>query len=174
MKICGSARVRPINWKNGDFLLYSGGQGGSLLGMIDDIPRLSPQMASRKLQVLAFIRAFYAAHGVGPSLSEMAAAIGSNRSRVQDAIRKLAAEGRIHRAPGQTRGVRPLSAQEEAVRHVRDAGYLVLDPASVPLLDIEMPVTKAGLPGHSPHGHNAPLQGGGGYGADGGEERAGR
>ena len=144
------------------------------MGIMDDIPRLSPQMASRKLQVLAFIRAYYAAHGVGPSLSEMAAAIGSNRSRVQDAIRKLAAEGRIHRAPGQARGVRPLSAQEEAVRHVRDAGYLVFDPALVPLLDIEMPVTKASLPGPSAHGHKVPLQGGSGYGADGGEERTGR
>lgn len=71
------------------------------------VTRLSPSMASRANPVLDFIHAYFASHGPGPSLREMAAAIGAGKNRVQDAIRKLAREGRIHYEPGRPRGVWP-------------------------------------------------------------------
>ncbi|MBY2957962.1 GntR family transcriptional regulator [Sphingomonadales bacterium 58] len=114
------------------------------MGIMEDIPRLSPVMASRKLQVLAFIRRYHEEHGVGPSLSEIAAAVGTNRSRVQDAIRKLEREQRLHRVPGKTRGVTPIGSHEEALRQLQALGYVVnpgrleiIHPDALPLLDIE-------------------------------------
>lgn len=151
----------------------------SLMGIMDDIPRLSPAMASRKNQVLAFIRLYWREHGVGPSLSEIAAAVGTNRSRVQDAIRKLAREGRLHRAPGVTRGVRPAETHEEALRVLQSSGWTVnpdrlelIHPAA-PLIDLDEDgrlvvgggagpsVTNASLPPSPARAHGAASSGGG-------------
>ncbi|EPR09890.1 hypothetical protein M527_07130 [Sphingobium indicum IP26] len=154
------------------------------MGIIDDIPRLSPVMASRKLQVLSFIRRFYHEHGVGPSLSEIAAALGTNRSRVQDAIRKLAREGRLHRVPGQTRGVRPAETREEALRLLQTEGWTVnpdrlelVHPNALPLLDIEEIVTNSSLPPDPASAHDGRQQGAMGHGerrtGQGGERKAG-
>lgn len=127
------------------------------MGFAVEVMRLAPEMASRKLQVLDFIRQFYAHHGIGPSLSEIAAAIGTNRSRVQDAIRKLAHEGRVHRVAGKARGVRPADTREMALRLLEEEGWLVnggrleLVPPPPPLIDLDehgrLTVTKASLPG---------------------------
>jgi SOS-response transcriptional repressor LexA len=87
--------------------------------------RLAPDMVSRKLQVLHFVEHYYALHKVGPSLGEIAAALQTNRTRVQDALRKLASERRIHRVPGARRGIRPINAFEDAVRQLEAAGYIV-------------------------------------------------
>ncbi len=113
------------------------------MGIIDSVPRLSPEMASRKLQVLAFIRLFHAQHGVGPSLGEIAAAVGTTRTRVHDSIRKLAREGRVHHMPGQPRGVRPAETRDEALRVLREEGWIILQdrnaarhPNALPILDV--------------------------------------
>ena len=90
-----------------------------------NVPALSPIMASRKLQALAFIEQYFAARGTGPSLSELAAALNCNRSRAQDAVRRLARDGRIRHMPGVARGIRPISAEEEALRRLIAAGYIV-------------------------------------------------
>lgn len=134
--------------------------------MMDDIPRLSPEMASRKNQVLLFIRAYFTTHGVGPSLSEIAAAVGTNRSRVQDAIRKLEREQRVHRQPGKARGVRPISDHAETLRKLEKMGYVFNSP--MPLLDIDAgdrlivtdsTVTNASLPDPCARAHGARRQG---------------
>lgn len=105
--------------------------------------RLTPTMVSRKLQLLDFIRAFYAAHGVGPTITEMANALDCVRSRVQEAVRKLEREQLVNRQPGKTRGITPISGHEEAIRQLQAIGYVVnpermelLSPAS-PLLDLD-------------------------------------
>lgn len=127
------------------------------MGVLEGIPRLSPEMASRKLQVLAFVRLFHAQHGVGPSLSEMAAAIGTNRARVQGAVRKLAREGRIHYQPGVPRGIRPAESHEEALVLLQSEGWVVnpdrfelIQPIGLPLIDLDeagqMTVTNPSLP----------------------------
>ena len=99
--------------------------------MSDGAPRLSPTMASRTLQALAFIEFYYGRHGIGPSMGEIAAGLNCNRMRAMEAVHRLAAQGRIHRVPGVARSIRPLSAEEEEIRRLRQAGYVV---------------TKSGLP----------------------------
>lgn len=136
------------------------------MGMLEGIPRLSPEMASRKLQVLAFVRLFHAQHGVGPSLSEMAAAIGTNRARVQGAVRKLAREGRIHYQPGVPRGIRPAESHEEALVLLQSEGWVVnpdrfelIQPLDLPLIDLDeagqMTVTNPSLPQTRARAHDA-------------------
>ncbi|MEA3390153.1 MAG: hypothetical protein U9R64_12890 [Pseudomonadota bacterium] len=105
--------------------------------------RLTPTMGSRKEQLLDFIRAYYSAHGVGPTITEMANALHCMRSRIQDAIRKLEREQRIHRVPGKARGITPISGHEEAIRQLRAIGYIVnpdsmiLEVPPPPLLDLD-------------------------------------
>lgn len=102
-----------------------------------EAPRLSPTMASRKLQLLAFIEIYYGQHGVGPSHSEMAAALSASTSRVKELLAKLEREGRIHRMRGVTRGIRPISAEQEAIRRLAAAGYILPKAGLValPVLD---------------------------------------
>ncbi|MDX3908882.1 MAG: hypothetical protein QHC67_03590 [Sphingobium sp.] len=92
---------------------------------MNELVRLSPIMVSRKLQVLAFIQQYYLAHGVGPSLGEISAAVSCGRTRAHAAVRQLHKEGRIHRTPGQHRGIRPISVREEAIRVLVDEGWTV-------------------------------------------------
>lgn len=146
--------------------------------------RLSPVMSNRKLQVLAFIRQYHAAHGEGPSLSEIAQACRTTRPRVQDAIRKLAAEGRIHRVPGKARSVRPIDDIAEALRQLRAVGYtLSPPPPAMTLIDLDaqgrLTVTNTSLPPAPARAHDAEPDGkggsGGGQGEDGwGENRDGQ
>lgn len=105
--------------------------------------RLTPTMVSRKLQLLDFIRAFYATHGVGPTITEMANALNCVRSRVQEAVRKLEREQLVSRQPGKTRGITPISGHEEAIRKLEAIGYIVnpgrmeLTAPAQPLLDLD-------------------------------------
>jgi len=149
--------------------MFSFDREGRPLGIMDEIPRLSPAMASRKNQVLVFIRLYWRAHGVGPSLSEIAAACGTNRSRVQDAIRKLAKEGRVIREPGKARGVRPAESHEEALQLLEAQGWAVnptrleLIYPGAPLLDLDeggrLTVTNTSLPPGIARAHGAAQSG---------------
>ncbi|HEX7852304.1 MAG TPA: hypothetical protein VF503_01250 [Sphingobium sp.] len=105
---------------------------------------LSPTMVSRKHQVLAFIEQYYAVHGIGPSLSEMANAVGTNKPRVADLIRRLEREGRLHRIPGRARGVWPIAAHEAAIQLLRQRGFVV----DIDILTVAPPppVTNEKLP----------------------------
>lgn len=99
----------------------------AIMGIIDGL-NISPEMASRKLAVLAFIECYYRDHGIGPSYGEMACRLNTNTTRIKDAIRTLEREGRIRREPGIARSVRPLTAEEEAIRRLQRAGFLVTNP----------------------------------------------
>jgi SOS-response transcriptional repressor LexA len=106
---------------------------------MEDVIRLSPAMVSRKLQVLDFILKFYRARGQGPSLGEIANGVGTSKTRVQAHVRKLHAEGLIHRTPGAHRSLRPLTQQEDALRQLRENGWVVnaeLRELSGPVLDL--------------------------------------
>lgn len=131
--------------------------------------RLTPEMASRKNQVLDFIRAYFATHGSGPSLSEIAEACRTNKARVQDAIRKLEREQRVNRVPGKKGGTTPIGDHAEALRQLAAQGYIINPP--MPLLDldedgrltiVEQPrgVTKTSLPMPRARAHDARRQGG--------------
>lgn len=119
--------------------------------------RLTPLMVSRKNQVLAFIRDYYASHQVGPSITEIANAVNCARSRVQEAIRKLEREQLIHRVPNKPRGITPISSHQDAIRQLEALGYTV-NPTRMELVTPPPPVidldedgrlivrgTKAGL-----------------------------
>lgn len=113
------------------------------MGIIEEIPRLSPVMVSRKNQVLAFIRAYWRTHDSGPSISEICAAVNCPRSRAQAAIRKLEMDGLVHRLPGVARSVRPAETHEHALQLLKaqgwtvNAGRLELVHPMPPLVDLD-------------------------------------
>ena len=86
--------------------------------------RLAPDMASRRLQVLAFVRVYIRRWGEGPSYGEIAQAVGTNRSRAKDMVRQLIAQGALLRAPG-ARGLVLPDRVEEALRLLRELGWKV-------------------------------------------------
>ena len=98
--------------------------------------RLTPDMPSRKFQVLDFLRRFRASHGGNPTLSAIAAACGTNKARVQDAIRKLEHDGLVHRVPGKKGGTTALIDRELVLRELQADGY-VINPPGMPLLDLD-------------------------------------
>lgn len=63
-------------------------------------PRLKPEMASFRLKVLGFVRAYLAEHGGSPSYGEIAAALQSNRQRVKKSVHRLVNAGQLTRRPG--------------------------------------------------------------------------
>jgi SOS-response transcriptional repressor LexA len=74
--------------------------------MADMTPqKLSPVMASRKLQALGFIKRYYLEHGASPSQREIASAIGVSQPRVQALVRDLERDGLVKRVHGQRRGI---------------------------------------------------------------------
>lgn len=70
-----------------------------------DAPRLSPEFASRKLQVLAFVRRYLTEHGGSPSYGEIAAGCGTTRRRVREHVHTLLREGRLIRIGGTRRAL---------------------------------------------------------------------
>ncbi len=93
---------------------------------MDETLRLQPAMASRKLLVLAFVRAFIGRWNGSPSIGEIAQGIGASRTRVQAALRALEEDNLIVRRPG-ARGIMLPDRLAEAVRDLRAAGYIVDD-----------------------------------------------
>lgn len=86
--------------------------------------RQRPEMASCKLLVLKFVRQYIADWAGSPSLGEIAHALGTNRTRVRRAIKRLEADGQLVRVPGP----RGLSLPEEeplAVRQLRARGWTI-------------------------------------------------
>lgn len=111
--------------------------------------RLTPEMASRKLQVLEFVRRYWTDHGGSPSLSEIAAGLGCERTTVRGHVRRLLAEGRLLRDPALTERALRLPPAEmseiEAMRVLRARGY-VFDEEAAAALDPRTISTLAGLP----------------------------
>ena len=101
-------------------------------------PPLLPSMASRKLQVLEFIEAYFRLRGVGPSLGEIGHGVGISANHAHKLVKRLARDGRIVRAVGVPRGIRPLSAREEALRLLAGEGYTVFHGDKVILPPDEM------------------------------------
>lgn len=68
-------------------------------------------------RLLAFLEAYWAVHGYGPSLEEIRRHLGfSSRSHVLHHLRVLLREGRIAREPGKSRTWRPVSHDARVVR----------------------------------------------------------
>lgn len=106
--------------------------------------KLAPDMASFRLLVFAFVRDYIGLMGASPSYGEIAAKLTSNRKRVMKAIRWLEREGLVLRTPG-PRGLKLPSMREEAVRQLRDLGWIVDEDAKVAGPPTGLPVTKRTL-----------------------------
>jgi len=90
---------------------------------------LSPDMASFRGLVLAFVRQYIEEWQQSPSYGEIAGALESNRTRVRRAIRSLESDSLILRTAG-PRGLRLPDQRENAVRMLRELGYNVDDRAA--------------------------------------------
>lgn len=88
--------------------------------------RLAPDMASLRLQVLAFVRLYITRWGEGPSYGEIAEATGTNRTRVKKVISRLIGQGLLLRTPGM-RGLILPDQQDRALNLLRDLGWTI-DP----------------------------------------------
>jgi predicted transcriptional regulator len=86
--------------------------------------RLTSSMSSRKLLVLAFVRAFIERWQGSPSIGEIAEGTGASRTRVKAALCALEEEKLIVRRKG-ARGIMLPDRLAEAVRDLRAAGYVV-------------------------------------------------
>lgn len=94
-----------------------------------DMPRrLSPEMASFRGLVLAFVREYIAAYAISPSQGEIVHAIeGASKRKVRKALASLARDGLIIKNPGQ-RGLRLPEAREAARRLLEAEGYRIAEP----------------------------------------------
>ena len=86
--------------------------------------RLAPEMASFRLLVLAFVRDYIGLMGQSPSYGEISAKLNSNRTRVRNAVKRLAFEGLLIRTPG-ARGLKLPSMRDEAIRQLRQLGWAI-------------------------------------------------
>lgn len=90
-------------------------------------PKLSPEMASFRALVLAFVQRYIGEWGQSPSYGEIAAGVQSNRTRVKRAVVSLERAGLLLRTAG-TRGLALPDAVEQARLTLIRAG--VLDPVT--------------------------------------------
>lgn len=120
-------------------------------------------MASRRLQVLAFVLDYFARYGEGPSLSEIGAAHGISKARVHELVGALVRRGQLLRRPG-PRGLYPPAVRTAAVRQLRELGWAVDE-------DVQYagPLTHSALPAVPALDYVPPAAAGGGD-DDGGEQ----
>lgn len=140
--------------------------------MNDQTPyKLSPDMVSRPLIVLRFIRDYISEWGQSPSRGEIANGCDITRSAARNAIRSLEAKGMIIRTGGE-RGLRLPSEKEGAVRTLKALGWEVFEgeeaaapPDQGPISPLPGPIVLD-YPGSAGSGDgNAKGEQGGGKGA---------
>lgn len=93
-------------------------------GQGDASARLKPEMASRRLLVLAFVRQYIERWKRSPSYGEIAAGVGVGRARAHQLVRRLVADGQLLRTPG-PRGLSLPDKRDEAIRQLRELGWSV-------------------------------------------------
>lgn len=93
--------------------------------------RLSPEMASFRALVLGFVRSYLTEWGQSPSYGEIAAGLGSNRTRVKRAVVSLERAGLLLRTPG-TRGLALPDEIERARQLLERAGLFDANRPSGP------------------------------------------
>lgn len=99
--------------------------------------RLTPAMASRKLQVVSFVRQYIARWGAWPSYGEIGGAMGIHKDTARDAVRRAVRDGLLDRTPG-ARKPRVAPARLSAIEAVgildqlRAAGFTIQEPSPDP------------------------------------------
>lgn len=84
---------------------------GPLLPPVDG--RLTPEMRSRKLQALDFIKRYFATWGGSPSLGEIGGGLGITKQHAADLVQQLVDDGLVTRVPGKRRGITLIDSKEE-------------------------------------------------------------
>lgn len=89
---------------------------------------LSPTMASRKLQLLAYAKRYMAMYGRSPSYGEMAAELGITRNHAKRLVIQLECDGDMLRRAGARRGISFPAAGDnvsegDALLKLRELGY---------------------------------------------------
>lgn len=116
--------------------------------------RLEPDMRSRKVQALDFIKRYFARWGKSPSLSEIAAALGVSKKRAHGLVRQLSDEEQLRVAAGKSRGITLPDRDEEISEAellllLRKRGFRVAGPGDFLPVGAPCPVpgvTEKGLP----------------------------
>lgn len=106
-----------------------------------DRHRLAPEMASRRLLVLAFVRDYIARWGASPSHGEIAAGLGISRTRSRQLVKALVKSGQLLSRPG-PRGLSMPGLRDEAVRQLRELGWTVDDDVG----EMRAPCANSTLP----------------------------
>jgi SOS-response transcriptional repressor LexA len=76
--------------------------------------RGGPRGGARQTETLEFIRAHLRAHGIGPSLDEIASAIGyASKSCAHRVVDKLVRDGRIVRLTNRARGIDLVESEQD-------------------------------------------------------------
>ncbi|MEM6493679.1 MAG: hypothetical protein AAF650_04800, partial [Pseudomonadota bacterium] len=92
--------------------------------------RLSPEMASFRALVLAFVREYIEAWSLSPSYGEIAAHCECSIGRVRDALKALVREGKLIKVRG-PRGLRLPTEHAAALKALIEAGYRVDESARI-------------------------------------------
>ena len=85
---------------------------------------MRPEMSSRRNLVLAFVRDYIGTWRVSPSYGEIAAGLGTNRTRIKEAVRSLVADGHLLRTPG-PRGLALPGDEAAAIERLKALGWRV-------------------------------------------------
>lgn len=104
-------------------------------------PRLAPEMSSRRLLVLAFVRDYIGRWSDSPSHGEIAAGLGISRTRSRQLVKSLVKSGQLLSRPG-PRGLSMPTLRDEAVRQLRELGWTVDDD----LGEMRAPCANSTLP----------------------------
>lgn len=86
--------------------------------------RLRPEMASRRLLVLAFVRDYINRWGQSPSYGEISNGLAISPTRARQLVKTLVAGGQLTRSPG-PRGLSLPTLRDEAIRQLRELGWSV-------------------------------------------------
>ena len=86
--------------------------------------RLRPDMTSRRLLVLAFVRDYIARWGASPSYGEIANGLSISPTRARQQVKALVSSGQLLRRPG-PRGLSLPTLRDEALRLLREHGYVI-------------------------------------------------
>jgi hypothetical protein len=86
--------------------------------------RLRPDMTSRRLLVLAFVRDYITKWGASPSYGEIANGLCISPTRARQLVKALVLSGQLLRRPG-PRGLSLPTLREEALRLLREHGYVI-------------------------------------------------
>lgn len=118
--------------------------------------RLTPDMVSLRLLVLRFVRSYLTDWGASPSYGEIAAALGTNRTRVRKAVRSLCADGLLLRSPG-PRGLALPDDLTEAMRLLAAHGYRTVPTEGLAVT--HSPLQADGVLDYCPSGQEAVAHG---------------